>query len=435
MLALFAALALAAQPASGECAGQTNCVELNAAQLFDLADQLYSRGDRAGAAEVLETLTHDKHPELRAEARFRLAAILETMGDLEGAANALRDLLAEQPNANRARLELARILGRMGKSGQARSELSRAEKIGLPPDVEQNVRHFAASLAGTARRGLTLELTAGPDTNINRSTSSQFVDTIIAPFQLDADARQQSGEGFTGSARAYSSDRVGDADFLSNAGLRADLYDKGRFNDVQLALDSGPQLRLGQLTFRPAAVYERRWFGDRPYSKGVGGELDVTVPMTSEAQLSLSASSVRQTILPNRDQDGWRTFAGADLLKTIGSNMLARFSLRYARLDARARPESLRQLGGGVLVARESKAVTLFSEFDYSWTRGIEAQFLFGKTRRDHRSDVTVGMILNQAKIIGFSPLMRLTHTDSSANITLFEFRRTRIDFGVTRSF
>lgn len=435
MLALFAALALAAQPATEQCAGQKACVELNAAQLFDLADQMYARGDKAGAAEILEALIKDKHPELRAEARFRLAAVLESMGDLKGAAEALRQLLAEQPDANRARLELARILGRMGKTGQAKTELAEAEKIGLPPEVLQNVRHFAARLSPTRRRGLTIELTGGPDTNINRSTSSEFVDTIIAPFQLDPDARQQPGEGMSGSVRAYSLDAVGPLEILSNFAFRADLYDKKRFNDVQLSFDSGPELKLGELTVRPAAVYERRWFGDRPYSRGIGGDLDVTVPMTSAAQLSLSASSVRQAILPNRDQDGWRTFVGADLLKSIGANMFARFSLRYGRLDARARPESLRELGGGILLARESKAVTVFGELDYSWIHGIAPQFLFGKTRRDQRWDVTGGIILNQAKIDGFSPLMRVTHTSTSANISLFEYRRTRIDFGVTRNF
>ena len=435
MLVFLAALALAAQPATGACAAQKGCIELSAAQLFDLADQMYTRGDRALAAEILRSLTRDKHPELRAEARFRLAAVLESMGDLEGAATALRQLLAEQPNANRARLELARILARMGKSGPAKSELAKAEKIGLPPEVEQNVRHFAASLLATKRRGLTLELTAGPDTNINRSTSSLFVDTIIAPFQLDPDARQQPGEGFSASARAYSLDALGGLQILSNAALRADLYDKGRFNDVQLGLDSGPEVKLGELTVRPAAVFERRWFGNRPYSRGIGGQLDVTVQVRSDAQLSLSASSVSQAIVPNRDQDGWRTSAGADLVKSLSANLLARFSLRYGRLDARAQPESLRQLGGGILLAREAEAVTVFGEIDYMRTHGIEPQFLFGKTRRDHRWDSIFGIILNQAKIKGFAPLMRITHSSSSANISLFEFRRTRIDFGVTRSF
>ena len=84
--------------------------------MFALADKLYADGDKAGAAEILAALTQDKHPELRAEARFRLAAVREAMGDLSGATAALRDLLAEQPEANRARLELARFLEAMGDS-------------------------------------------------------------------------------------------------------------------------------------------------------------------------------------------------------------------------------------------------------------------------------------------------------------------------------
>lgn len=404
--------------------------------MFDLAERLYASGDKAASARVLEALTQDKHPELRAEARFRLAAVLESMDDLKGAAQALRDLLAEQPGANRARLELARILGRMGKEGEAKTELAQAEKLGLPPEVEQNVRRFSATLHAPDRHGLTVELTAGPDTNINRSTSSQFIDTIIAPFELDADARQQSGSGVTGSARAYSLDNLRGIQLLSSANFRADLYNKSRFDDIQLSLDSGPEFEIGKATIRPAALYERRWFGKHAFSNGIGGDVDANVPLAPRTQLALSASSVRQTIALNGDQDGWRTAAGADLLQQFsGGATLARFSIRYGRLDARARPESLRQVGTGFLLAHQSRAVTVFGELDYTRTQGIEAQFLFGKTRRDQRWDLTGAVILNEAKLAGFAPIMRLTHTDSSANIVLFDYHRTRVDFGVTRTF
>ena len=55
----------------------------------------------------------------------------------------------------------------------------------MPPEVEQNVRRFASALRTrtTKQRGLTVELTAGPDSNVNRSTGSQFIDTIIAPVR------------------------------------------------------------------------------------------------------------------------------------------------------------------------------------------------------------------------------------------------------------
>ena len=207
LLSAAASIAAAAAdpPAAPDpCSPQQNCQQLTAAQMFDAADQLAAQGNLPGAAELLEALTQDPHPELRAEARFRLAAVREKLGDLKGAAQALCELLAEQPGANPARLELARILSRLGETRAAKAQIAAAQAWGLPREVEQNVRRFASALRTTRtakKRGLTVELTAGPDSNVNRSTGSQFIDTIIAPFQLDADARRQSALGFSGSAR------------------------------------------------------------------------------------------------------------------------------------------------------------------------------------------------------------------------------------------
>jgi tetratricopeptide (TPR) repeat protein len=434
MIAGIAALALAATTPN-PCAGQANCRELSAAQLFADADAHAASGDLAGAAELLEALTQDPHVELRAEARFRLAAVREKLGDLKGAAQALRELLAEQPGANPARLELARILSMMGDTKAARSEIAMAEATGLPPDVEQNVRRFSGTLRTTRNRGLTAELTAGPDSNVNRSTSSLFIDTIIAPFELDADARRQSALGFTGSARGYSRDRIGGVTLLSNAGVRADLSTRPRFNDVQLAIDSGPEVSIGRSKARGAALYERRWFGGDRYSTGLGGQLELLAPLGSKTQLGFSGSRVRQTIAKNSGQDGWRTALSADLTRVLAPGTVARISVRYASLDARVNPESLRQAGAGLLLARQWRPLTLFGELDYTRTHGVEPMFLFGKTRRDRRWDMVGGAIFNRASVAGFSPLVRVTHSDSSANIVLFDYRRTRLDIGFTRTF
>lgn len=76
--------ALSPAPAD-DCTGQA-CVRTGAAQLFALADKLFAQGDLAGAAQILEAITQDKHLEIRSEARFRLAAVREKQGDLAGAA-------------------------------------------------------------------------------------------------------------------------------------------------------------------------------------------------------------------------------------------------------------------------------------------------------------------------------------------------------------
>ncbi|HUP67556.1 MAG TPA: surface lipoprotein assembly modifier [Sphingomicrobium sp.] len=437
MLTVLAALALApgAAPHAEPCAAEQGCVTANAAQLFALADKLFEAGDTAGAAGVLEALTNDVHPELRAEARFRLAALREKTGDLAGAAQALRDLLAEQPDANPARLELARILAAMGKNKEARREIASAERAGLPPEVEQSVRRFASAIPSTKRRGLSLEISGGPDSNINRSTSAQYVDTIIAPFELDADARRQSGVGFALGGQAFTRNGLGGIDLLTRAGAHADLFTKPRFNDIQLTVDSGPEWagKIGRI--RPAALYERRWYGGHAYSTGFGASLNWLKQVGENSQLELNASEVRQDIQPNRNQDGWRTSLSADLLHQLAPDSTARLSVRFAALDARVKPESLRQLGAGLLLAKRLPTITAYVDFSYSRTRGIAPLFLFGKTRHDWRIDLTAGVILDKVRLGGFSPLIRVTHSDSQANIALYDYHRTRLDFGVSRSF
>lgn len=403
--------------------------------MFALADKLFQAGALSRASEVLETLTQDKHAELRAEARFRLAALREKMGDLPGAARALQDLLAEQPAANPARLELARILSRMGKTDEARTQARLAEAIGLPPEVEQSVRRFANSLVPARRRGISIELASGPDSNINHATASQYIDTIIAPFELDPDARRQSGIGFSVSGQAWSSNAIGGTDLLSRISGRADLFDKARFNDIQVGLDSGPQWSSKLGTVRPSLTASRRWFGGRGYALEAGAALDWTVPIGRRSQIGLGASRVHQKIDRNRFQDGWRNALNLSLYQSIGAATSARATLRWAGLDARVRPESLRQWGMDLLVARRWAGFSLFAQAGYTRTRGRAPLFLFGEKRRDRRVDLTGGIVLNRLKLGGFSPLIRLNYTASSADIVLYDYRRTRLDIGFARSF
>lgn len=444
MLTLFAIFALAqaapaarapAAPAPSDiCAGE-NCVQTGAAQLFALAEELYAAGDLAGTAQILVALTQDKHPELRAEARFRLAAVREKQSDLAGAAQALRDLLAEQPGANPARLELARILARLGKASEARAQLARAEAAGLPPEVEATVRRFSSALQSRKRRGLSLDFASGPDSNINRATGDRFVDTIIAPFALDPDARAQSGIGFSFGATAFSRDDPFGIGLVSRAGVHADLFGKARFNDIQVNLDSGPEIATPLGRMRPALTYERRWYGGDPYSTGIGGAVNLLTRLGPRRQLEFDASRVRQRIAPNRGQDGWRTALGLSVSQSLGSATTARLALRGANLDAEVTPESLRQRSASLLLARRFSPLTIFGEAGYTHTSGIEPLFLFGKTRRDHRLDLAGGLVFNRLKLSGFAPLVRMTYSDSQSNIAIYDYKRTRLDFGLSRSF
>lgn len=439
MLTFTAWLAFAAQtPAAtpDPCTDETRCVATGAAQIFAYADRLFDAGDYSAAEQFLLAVTADKHRELRAEAWFRIAAVREKTGDLAGSAKALRAVLAEQPEAQRARLELARILSRMGDAKAAAAELGTAQAAGLPPEVEQTVRQFRTSLAPARRRGLSLELASGPDSNINRATASQYVDTIIAPFELDPDARRRSGLGISSSVQGWSSDRLGPLDLLSRATLRADVFPSAtRFNDFQLSADSGPQWqgRWGRL--RPSLLVERRWFGGKGYEFGVGGQIGWQAPLGAKTMLELAGSHIRQTIDRNRFQSGWRSSANLSLSRLIGNVVTVRGTARYGALAARAKAESLDQYGADALIAGRLGDVTLFAEAGYTRTKGRAALFLFGKARRDSRVDLGAGAVFNEMTLGGFAPLVRVSYSHSTANIAIYDYRRTRLDIGFSRSF
>lgn len=436
MLHFLAGLAAAALQTPGDpCAGDSSCRQANAAQLFDLADELFGKGDFAGAEDVLVALTQDPHPELRAEARFRLAALREKRGDLSGATAALRELLAEQPDANRARLELGRLLALQGNTKAARKELAQAEARGLPDDVARTVKSFSASLPSEKRRGLSLDMAFGPDSNINRSTRSQYVDTVIAPFELDPDARGQSGMGLSLGGQAFSRDDVLGATLLTRAGAHGDFFAKGRFNDIQFAASTGPEFktRIGQL--RPALTHERRWYGGDAYSSGTGVMANWLISAGKSAQVEFEGSAIRQSIRDNPFLDGYRYFLSGAYDRAFSPRTSARFVARASALDAEAEPESLRQAGLDALLAHNLGRASLFVQGGFTKTRGREPLALFGKTRDDDRFDVGGGIIAHGLSLSGFAPLLRLTYTNSHSNLELYDYRRTRIDFGFTRDF
>ena len=434
ILSAFAAQGASASPRD-PCAGQANCTRASAAQMFALADRLFAKGDLAGAEDILIALQQDPDPKLRAEARFRLAAVREERGDIIGAVAALRELLAEQPDAQRARLELSRLLAAEGKPDEARRELAQAQEAGLPPDVARTVSRFSNLLSATKRRGGSVEITAGPDSNVNRSTSSQLIDTVIAPFQLDPDARRQSGMGVTASLEGYSRDDLGKTTVLTRAGARGDFFmGKGRFNDVQAYAGSGPEFdtKIGRI--RPAATVERRWFGGHPYSVGFGGALSWIGKATAKSQVEIDASIVRQWVNDNDVLDGTRYAAVVTYDRALSEDTTARFNLRGAILDAAVQAESLHQGAAEAILAHNLGFANVFANLAYTKTHGQAVLPLFGKARDDDRLDAGAGIVARRA-FGGFSPLLRVTYTRSWSNIELYDYKRVRLDFGLTRGF
>ncbi|MFD1610363.1 surface lipoprotein assembly modifier [Sphingomonas tabacisoli] len=435
LLAAFAAPAFA--QASPACDSEKGCAAgLNAVQVFAIADRYVAAKRFSDAETLLKGLTRDPNSDYRAEARFRLSILREAQGDKQGAIEWLKALLDEKPNAGRPRLELARLLAETGDESGARRELRRAGAAGLPDDVARVVDRFATALRSSRTIGGSIEVAVAPDSNINRATSQERVDTVVAPLTLSKDARATSGVGFSLSAQGFARGKLTETiDLLSRASVRADLYGKSQFNDVVLTLASGPEFRLAGARVRPAAIAQRRWFGGDLYSESYGGSLNVLKPLDRVSQVEGELTLLQSNYAKAPIQDGLLSDLSIAYDRAFSPRFSTRVSVRGTRQDAKVDFLATKSVGVDLLASR-----AFGKQLGYVQLSGFRLSAdgrdpLFGVTRNDKRFDLTGGIILRRFTWRGLAPLVRVTHTESDSTIPIYDFKRTRVEFALSREF
>ena len=434
---LSAALALAGAVVApqADCAGQSCVAGLSAKNLFDIAARAEAAGDPDQAQVILTALTRDPRPTYRAEARFRLGKLRERRGDRAGALAEYRRLLDEDPGAQRVRLEVARLLALTGDESGARRELRRASASGLPDDVARVVDQFATALRSRRTLGGTIEIALAPDSNINAATRRQTIETVIADLPLDDDARGRSGVGLALSGQGYWRTRLGGQALLTRLSGRADLYRDADFRDVSATLAVGPEYQWGRTRLRPAGIASRRYYGGRHYSDSYGTTMNLVAPAGKAGQIEAEVSMLGSRYAINPAQDGTIYDGNIAYDRAFGARLSTRLTARATRQSARDPGYATTAFGGDVLLVRQIGAQTLFGQVGAARIIGDARLSLFPQARRDTRWDATAGLLWRRWKIAGLSPVVRLTRTRNRSSLDIYDFRRTRAEFALSREF
>lgn len=411
-------------------------VRMSAAQLFALAQTEQVAGRFREAETIFRALTKDPDPEVRAEARFRLGLMLGDLRRDREAAIVFRQLLDEKPNAARVRLELARVLARMGDPDAARRQIRQAQAAGLPQDVAMVVDQFASALRSRKRFGGSVEIALAPDTNINRATSATTLDTIIAPLTLDRDARAQSGVGLRLAGQGYARVAVADhVDLLGRASVGASLYGAHRFDDVSVSLAAGPDLTFSRDRLQPSLVATRRYYGGAFYARTEGGSIDWTHALGRRAQLAADVSASRSTYKLNSLQDGFLYDGAIALERAFSAKLGGSLTLSATRQTA-VDPGYATSSGGASLLAwRDLGAMTVSLTAAYRHLTSDARLFLYPRARSDDYVRVSVASLFRKLAVAGLAPLFRLSWERNASTVGIYDFRRLSVETGIARAF
>jgi outer membrane protein len=415
----------------------TNEIALSAAEMFRLAEEAQQRGDLATAETVYRALTADNSLDLRNEARFRLAAIYASQRHYAQSVPLLRQILVEQPSAQRVRLELARILALSGDLDDARRELRVAQAGGLPPDVAQLVDRFSAVLRSEKRSGGSVNLAFTIDSNIDRATRSDTLTTVIGDFVLDRNAKARSGEGIAFEGQIYHRvDMDSHVTLLGSlSGLGDYYFGDSQFDDEALLAKAGPELRLLRSRVSVSGAIGRRWFGGQLFTSSLGAAIDLTRPLSSDTQLRVSATADRVINHENALETGDEFVATTTVEKALSARAGAGIALSGGRRALRDPGYSSTNAQATAFGYREFSKTTLAASVSVGRLVADKRLLLFPERRSEWLVRGIFGATLGHLTVHGFQPTARLTYERNRSTIEVYDYSRMAVDFGLTRTF
>jgi outer membrane protein len=394
-------------------------------------------GNYAVANNILTAVLRDDPSST--EALFLMGEMASRQSKFADAIPYYRKIIVDHPSMVRVRLDLARALFETGEDDSAEYNFHLALAEGeLPPTVIDNVERYLAIIRSRRHFVYSVNFGIAPDTNLNKATASDHVTLFGLPFALSPQARQQSGIGVTGTvAGEYRADLTPDTRWRTGALLYGLKYpSNSQFDDSQARGHMGPQWFFERGDVSVLGVAQKRWYGEKAYSTGVGGRLEGQYWLTKQFLYSgylegLSSSYQTQPFL-----DGYYLDQGNFFDYYLTPSSFVRGSLGAGYQKAESDVFSNWYYKVGLAYQREfAYGITANVAPEVQWTNYQETDPLFGVRRVDRQIFVKLSVYKRDFTIFGFAPVVSYSYTTNQSNESLSKFDRNQFQLGFTRQF
>jgi tetratricopeptide (TPR) repeat protein len=371
------------------------------------------------------------------QARFLkgLAAIGE--GKYGQAIRTLRSILIEQPKATRVRLELARAFFLAEDYENATRQFQFALAADPPPGVAATIRSYLATIREAKSFSYNFTGSLAPDTNLNGGSSAREVTLFGIPFDLSEEARQRSGVGLALEGGAEWLPAIGEGKRL-RLGVHAQRreYAGSKFDDMTVAVYAGPRIVTGNWDVSVLGTAYKRWYGSNPYNRAVGGRVDATLHATPRLDISAAVASQFTRHRVETYRDGLIASASTAAFYTL--TPISAVTFRTGIIREKARNDAFSNWSSFIAAGyfRElPMGFSIYLEPSFSRAHYDEALLAFGRKRKDNTQSLLI-TVLNRHIVLGrFTPRVSYTHTNQDSSIGLYEFKRNRLEVGLTTAF
>lgn len=221
---------------------------------------------------------------------FAQAQLQRSQGKYQSAVNFYREILAQRPELNPVRVELAITLfeNQQNDVAQQQFELARSQPD-LPLKVQQQIDQYLTALNKRNEWQVSASMTYLRDKNVNNASPELYIDNpYLAKLRKNDSMLPQKAEGF-----AYQLGIAKDFNLVNQHYLHFEnslygkfYWDNQKFNDIINRTYLGYAYKSAVQKIQLLPFYQRRWYGEHRYSQSHGARLEYNYWFTPKWQLS-----------------------------------------------------------------------------------------------------------------------------------------------------
>jgi hypothetical protein len=275
------------------------------------------------------------------------------------------------------------------------------------------------------------------DTNANAAPPDRVVTIFGLPFVLSEENERQSGFGLNASLAGEWRPQLGpDLRLRMDASLSAVEYQGRTFDSEMASGQIGLQLLKKRWAASALLVGSARSYGGEPYSSSYGVRAEGVWSPIERVALGLNGEFQHVSYSTLGAVSGNQWTVSAIPAYAFRPHVTGWLNLSYGERESRSAVFAYRseRLGVGGRIDTDW-GITLSAEANAIFYQYDAPNPIFGVTQRDTLAWGYVALAAPRFSVVGLTPRIAVTYSNSFSNIALYRYERTNVEFSFVRRF